>query len=72
MSEYLGCGLALRAAEAEINSARPGSPVVPERHRRPSATRARAGVAASLQWLARLVEPAERRTFACDGSPQRG
>lgn len=71
MSEFLGYGLALRATEAAVNSARPDSPVAADpAPRGRSTTRARLGIAAGLQSLARWVEPAERRTFAHSGQPE--
>lgn len=59
--------IALKAMRAEVTSAQPHSPVVPDRRRpRPAAsTRARASLARGLVALAARVEPAERGNVAC-------
>lgn len=62
-----GAMLAIRAMQAEVNSAQPGSPVVPDRRvsRTPATTRARSSLARALMALAARVQPAERGNVAC-------
>lgn len=66
MHEMASGMLAVRAMRAEVTSAQPHSPVVPDRRgSRAPATRARASLARGLMALATRVQPSERGNVAC-------
>lgn len=63
----IGGGLAMKAMRAEVTSAQPHSPVVPDRRpaRTRTTTRVRTSLARALVSFAARVQPAERGDFAC-------
>ncbi|MFZ5848612.1 MAG: hypothetical protein ACOYX5_14640 [Actinomycetota bacterium] len=67
MHEPLTGLLALKAMRAEVTSAQPHSPVVPDRRpaRAAASSRARTSLARGLHALAARVEPTERGNVAC-------
>lgn len=63
----IGASLAMKAMRAEVTSAQPGSPVVPDRRppRTPVTNRARTALARGLMTLAARVQPSDRSSVPC-------
>jgi hypothetical protein len=55
----IAADLALRLTRAQVNSARPGAPVIPDPEPRPG-RRVRAHLASGLRRMAQVLEPVER------------
>lgn len=68
LDSMIGGNLAVQVMRAEVTSAQPGSPVVPDRRPlRPAAAtdRARTALARGLMALAARVQPSERGSVPC-------